>query len=147
MMSKVDKKNLPSAENRKKFDIIKTFEIFNKENMSILKNKIIEIILVEADNIFSIPKQKWFSDLGKPESLEINVISENRITNSQPTCYKNKKLFNVDFKKNNAAQISVFNDRRTYDLLSNTWKRHKMKQEKLNDKNNKSRLFGQLTRS
>ena len=92
----------------KKLDILKTFEIFNKENIGVLKDKIIEIILVEADNIFS----------------------------------NNKHLFTLDIKKNNAVQISVLNDRKTYDLLSSTWKRHKMKQEKLNDKNKKSRLFG-----
>ncbi|HSA06824.1 MAG TPA: hypothetical protein P5556_06570 [Candidatus Gastranaerophilales bacterium] len=91
----------------KRFDILRTFELFNKENMSILRDKIVEIILVEADNIFS----------------------------------KNKKIFDIDFKKDKSMQIAVFNDKQTYDLLSNTWKRHKMKSGNLNDKSDKSGIF------
>lgn len=93
----------------KKTDIFKTFEIFNKENISILKDKIVEIILVEADNIFLKATKK--------------------------------NMFELDFKKNNSVQVSVFNDKHAYDLLSNTWKRHKQKQLKTNDKNNKSGIF------
>jgi len=45
--------------------------------------------------IFSnMPKQGWFSDLGKSEEFEANVISENRIINSQPTCYN---IINKEF--------------------------------------------------
>jgi len=46
-----------------------------------------------------IPKQKWFSDLGKPQRLEESAISKNRITNSQPTCYNNQQLM-FEIKKN-----------------------------------------------
>lgn len=81
-----------------KFDIFKTFELFNKENMSILRDKIVEIILVEADNIFS---------------------------------KKNKKMFELDLKKNNSVQVTVMNDKGTFDLLSNTWKRYRTKQMEL----------------
>jgi|GEM_PF-3508681 len=95
-----------SSEKRKRLDILRTFEIFNRENIEIFKDKVIEIILVEADNIFS----------------------------------KNKKMFDVDIKKNKSVQISVYNDRHSYDLFSNTWKRQKIKQGKLNDKNNQSRI-------
>lgn len=95
---------------RKKLDILKTFEVFNKESISHLKDKIIEIIMIEADNIFS----------------------------------NNKKMFDVDLKENQSVQISVYNDNKTYDLLSNTWKRHKLKQEQLNDKNNQSGILDKL---
>lgn len=92
----------------KKLNILKTFEVFNKENINILKDKIVEIVLVEADNIFS------------------------KATG--------RNMFELDFKKNNSVQISVFNDKETFDLLSNTWKRHKQKQLKNNDKNNQIRI-------
>jgi len=74
----------------KKADIFKTFEIFNRETLSILRDRLVEIVLIETDNIFS---------------------------------KANKKLFEVDFKKNNSLQISVFNDKPMYDLLANTWRR------------------------
>ncbi|OGI03713.1 MAG: hypothetical protein A2Y25_08230 [Candidatus Melainabacteria bacterium GWF2_37_15] len=96
---------------KKSSDIYKTFEIFNKDNISILKDRLIEIILIEADNIFS---------------------------------RKNKNMFELDFKKNNSVQISVYNDKEMYDLLSNTWKRYKMKQIETNDKDNKSGIYNQL---
>lgn len=96
-MQKNSKKRQLIKSNRRKngkFDILKTFELFNKENINILKDTLIEIILIEADNIFA----------------------------------KNKNLFNLDIKNNKTMQISVFNDKNTYNLLSNTWKRHKEKQ-------------------
>ena len=96
---------------KKNTDIFKTFDVFNKDNISILKDRLIEIILIEADNIFS---------------------------------RKNKNMFELDFKKNNSVQISVYNDKETYDLLSNTWKRYRMKQIEDNDKDNKSGICNQL---
>lgn len=77
---------------KNKFDILKTFDIFNKDSLSVLRDKFIEIVMIEADNIFA-----------------------------------GKSLFNIDFKKDDTVQITVINDRRTYDLLSNTWQRHKKK--------------------
>ncbi len=112
-MNNANEHNLPvpnSPGKHKKFDIIRTFEVFNRENLAVLKDRIIEIILIEADNIFS----------------------------------NNKKIFDIDLRKNKSIQISVFNDKKTYDLLSNTWKRHKIKQGNLNDKSNQSRIFDQL---
>ena len=40
----------------------------------------------------AISQQGCFSDLGKPQESEENVISENRIANSHLTCYKNKNI-------------------------------------------------------
>lgn len=100
-MNKSTKYLAPYKKKSGKYDIIKTFEIFNRENISRLKDKLVEIILVEADNIFA----------------------------------KSEKVFDLDFKKNKSIQISVYNDKNTYDLLSNTWKRYKLKHGKLNDKN------------
>ena len=115
-MTKIVKKkpqSISKQRKNKKFDILRTFEKFNRENLGVFANRMVEIILVEADNIFS----------------------------------KNKKMFNLDFKKDKSIQISVVNDKKAYDLLSNTWKRHKMKQDKLNDKNNASSIFDQLSKS
>lgn len=92
---------------KRKFDILKTFEIFNKESLNVIKDKLIEIIMVESDNIFA-----------------------------------GRNLFDVDFKRDDSVQITVINDRNTYDLLSNTWKRHKKKLE--NEKNNKCKVHNQL---
>jgi len=45
-----------------------------------------------------ILKQRWFSDLEKYEMVEGDVISENRITNSQPTYYNNRPMKLLGFK-------------------------------------------------
>jgi hypothetical protein len=84
-MKKIKKKKKP-------VDIFKTFEIFNKESLTVLRDKLIDIVMLETDNIFA-----------------------------------RNNLFNVDFKKDNSVQITVINDRETYDLLSHTWQRHKKK--------------------
>ncbi len=98
---------------KRKFEILRTFEIFNRESLSVLKDKFIEIVLIETENIFS--------------KASIN-------------------LFNVDLKKDDSVQITVINDNRTYDLLSNTWKRfNKKKNNGINDEKNKNRkLYNKL---
>lgn len=87
------------------------------EALSILKDKFLEIVMIETENIFSS---------------------------------HNKNLFNIDFKKDDSVQITVINDRKTYDLLSNTWKRHNSR-EKINgiknEKNNTSNVYNQLNMS
>ena len=98
---------------KRKFDILKTFEIFNRESLSILKDKLIEIVMLETDIIFS-----------------------------------KTNLFNIDFKKDDSVQITVINDKKTYDLLSNTWKRHKKKINGLkNEENNQCKIYNQLNMS
>jgi len=100
---------------KKKFDIIKSFEIFNSEALSVIKDKIIEIVLIEAENIFS---------------------KHPAMTNS---------LFNVDMKKDNSFQVTIYNDKKTYDLLSNTWKRQKLRKLKAkNEENSKLQLPDKL---
>jgi len=100
---------------KRKFDILKTFEIFNLESLSILKDKFLEIVMLETENIFSSNKNSFF---------------------------------NIDFKKDESVQITVMNDRKTYDLLSNTWKRHKKKINGVkNEKNNQRNIYNQLNMS
>ena len=56
MMTKIVKKkpqSISKQRKNKKFDILKTFEKFNRENLGVFANRMVEIILVEADNIFS----------------------------------------------------------------------------------------------
>ena len=54
-------------------------------------NVYISLILKPCSSI-NISKQKGFSDLGKSQTIEGLVTSENRITNSYPTCYNNLPL-------------------------------------------------------
>ena len=102
---------------KRKLDIIKTFEIFNMEALSILKDKFLEIVMIETENIFSSHRNN---------------------------------LFNIDFKKDNSVQITVINDSKTYDLLSNTWKRHNSRKKIngiKNEKNNQRNVHNQLNLS
>lgn len=100
----------------KKTGILRTFEIFNRENFARIRDKIAKVILVETENIFA----------------------------------KNKKMFNIDLKKDNSPQITVFNDVETYNLLSNALKRQQMKSDivkriKSDDKNNESSIPDKLS--
>lgn len=79
---------------KKKFDIFKTFEIFNMSSLSVLKEKFLEIVMLETNNIFSNPNP-----------------------------------FSIAFKKDDSVQVTVINDEKTFDLLSNTWRRHKKRIE------------------
>jgi len=56
-------------------------EIFNQD-----------ILKTDFSQFVDMPKQKWFSDLEKPQKLEELIISESRITNSQIPCYKPVKV-------------------------------------------------------
>lgn len=97
----------------KKTGILRTFEIFNREHISQIKDKVIKIILVESENIFS----------------------------------KNRKLFNIDLKSDNSPQVTIFNDKETYHLLSGVLKRQKLKNGINNDKNHESSIFDKLSHS
>jgi len=77
---------------KKKFDIFKTFDIFDSEAISIIKERIIKFVLIEAENFF--------------------------ITKSN---------INAEFDKDEALQITVFNNPKVYNLLTNTWNRYKQK--------------------
>lgn len=81
-------------EKKKPFDILKTFDLFNREALAVIKNKFLEIIMVETDNVF--------------------------VKNQQ-------QMFNVDIKNDNTVQITILNDKKTYDLLSYAWHKHKRK--------------------
>ena len=90
------------AKKKKKFDILRTFEIFNKESLSVLKNRLLEIVLLETDNIFAgnVP-------------------------------------FTVDLKKDDKVQVTVINDKKTFDLLANTWRRQKKRMKTVQGTNNR----------
>jgi len=74
--------------------IEKTVEFYSGKqaeiNLELCKKcgRCIEVCKFDAVRDDFIPKQKWFSEGGKPEFFETSAISENSITNSQPTCYK-----------------------------------------------------------
>ena len=51
-----------------------------------------DMLLRQGDDLFYIPKQKGFSDLGKPKMIKENTTSENRNMNSLPTCHSKGKL-------------------------------------------------------
>jgi len=99
-----------------KFDILKTFEIFNRESLTILKDRFFEIVMLETENIFVKKRDTQ----------------------------KNCNLFDVDIKKDDSVQITITNDKGTYDLLSNTWQREKKKMvENLTNSQKKSRKESQ----
>jgi phospholipase C len=97
---------------KKNFNIFNTFDVFSCEAMSILKDKIIKFVLIEADNFF-IPKFKGTEQNRKKfmcpvftsfEQVESNIHAEN-----------------ID---ENTIYFSVLNNKRMYNLLTNSWRRY-----------------------
>lgn len=68
--------------NKKKFDIYKTFDVFNSESINSFKAKMLKIVFVEAENIF----------LNKASCIIADITNEN---NPYLTILNNRKIFNL----------------------------------------------------
>ncbi|OGI22971.1 MAG: hypothetical protein A2287_08940 [Candidatus Melainabacteria bacterium RIFOXYA12_FULL_32_12] len=66
---------------KKKYNIFKTFDMFNSEAMNIIKERLIKFVLIEADNF-----------MGKSHSVTTDISSDNSI---QLSILNNKKLYNL----------------------------------------------------
>ncbi len=73
---------------KKKFDIFRTFEIFNSEPVHFMSPDFVNMVLVETENFFM-----------------------------------SKSCLKTDLKRDNLFQISVFNNRKLFNILTEAWKR------------------------
>ncbi len=73
---------------KKKFDIFRTFEIFNSEPVDFMSPDFVNMVLVETEHFFM-----------------------------------SKSCLKTDLKRDNLFQISVFNNKRLFNLLTEAWKR------------------------
>ncbi len=77
-----------SKKKKRKFDIFRTFEIFNSEPVHFMNPDFVNMVLVETENFFM-----------------------------------SKSCLKTDLKRDNLFQISVFNNKKVFNLLTQTWKR------------------------
>ena len=91
----------------KKFNILKTFEIFNSESVSILKDKVVNLIFVETENFFIKYQNEGKSFLKK-------------IISSEPS-----SSIQTDLMDNDAVQLTVVGNKNVYNLLSFTLRKYK----------------------
>ncbi|MFH0702061.1 MAG: hypothetical protein V2B14_00780 [bacterium] len=101
---------------KKIFDIFKTFDIFNSEALSIIKDKIIKFILIET-NDFSSKKEKNFF-----------------ITKKFDNSFDAKSYIKTDIEKDEFIYFSVLNNKKCYNLLTNTWRKYEQKMKNENIK-------------
>ncbi|MDD3013185.1 MAG: hypothetical protein PHC34_05730 [Candidatus Gastranaerophilales bacterium] len=98
---------------KKKFNIFNTFDMYSCEAISIIKDKIIKFVLIEADNFF-ISKHQKGTDTFYP------VLIPSDITDS---------CINTEITNNDTIYFSVLNNKRMYTLLSKSWRRYKSRLE------------------
>ena len=93
----------------KKFNILKTFDIFNSEAISILKDKIINLIFIETENFFIKDKNEKKQFLSK-------IIDDNK---------ENSGIINANTNQDDSIQLSIIGTEKVYNLLSYTLNKYK----------------------
>ncbi len=96
---------------KKRFDIFKTFEIFNSEAASVIKESIIRFVLVEAENFF-ITKSCLKTNIMKDESVNFSIINNQKIYNLLSTVWKKyqKKDENEAFRNRNDINVRLLEE-------------------------------------
>lgn len=62
----------------KKFDIIRTFEIFNAETMNVIRERIIKFVLIEAENFFA-KKTAVTAEITTDDSICFSVLNNEKV--------------------------------------------------------------------
>ena len=81
-----------SNKKTKKFDIYKTFEIFNRLLINVIKDEIIKFVLVETDGFLA-----------------------------------SSSYVQADINKNDVVQLSILNNQKLYNIITNSWSRYQQK--------------------
>lgn len=97
----------------KKFNIFKTFEIFNSEAFSILKERIINLVFIETENFF-------ITGINESKSFLTKILDNNKEASS---------YIGSDIRKDNSIQLSVVGNRKVYNLLNMTLRKCKKLEE------------------
>lgn len=92
--------------------------MFSCEAISILKDKIIKFVFIEADNFFISKLQNNTDIFGQKILCPVPVSSD--ITDS---------CINTEIANNDTIYFSVLNNKRMYNLLTNSWRRYKSRLE------------------
>lgn len=88
---------------KRKFDILKTFDIFHSEVLSIIKENLIKFVHVETDNFF-LAGSAIKAELLKNKDFQVSVINNKNIYNllTQAWLKQNKVTHNkkIEYENN-----------------------------------------------
>jgi len=87
-----------SVLNKNKFDISKTFDIFNSDTVNVLKDKLVKLVFVEAENIF-LNKSCIMADISSENNTYLTVLNNHKVFNLLNNYIKkqNKKNDNENY--------------------------------------------------
>lgn len=74
----------------KRFDIFKTFEIFEQASLSVIRETIIRLVFIETENFF-INKPELTFEKTKDNNAQITVINNKRVYNLLSSAMKRKE--------------------------------------------------------
>lgn len=63
---------------KNKFDVSKTFDIFNSETISRFREKLVKLVFVEAENVF-FGKSSLITDISNEDNPYITVINNHKV--------------------------------------------------------------------
>jgi len=75
---------------KKKFNIFKTFDIFNSEAMNVIKERIIKFVLIEADN-FMGKSSSVTTDVGQDDSVQVTVVNNPKMYHLLSNTWRRKQ--------------------------------------------------------
>lgn len=84
---------------KKKFDIFKTFEIFNSEALSIIKQRILKFVLIEADNMPD-KQTSITAEIDKNNDVQLSILNNTKFYNLLSCTWhkRQQKLNNENIK-------------------------------------------------
>lgn len=74
----------------KRFDIFKTFDIFEQVSLSVIRETIIRLVFVETDNLFANKTELTFEKT-KDNNAQLTVINNKRVYNLLSSAMKRKE--------------------------------------------------------
>lgn len=85
-----------------KFDVMHTFEVFNSETINLVKEKIIKLVFIEAENFF-LNKSSVVADISGNHSVYLTIVNNKKLFTLINNSLKNvqKKIKN----ENNNSRI------------------------------------------
>jgi hypothetical protein len=74
----------------KKWDILKTFEIFNSEAIGVIRERIVKFVLIEAENFFA-GKSSISTSIKSDESAQITVVNNQKLYNLLDSTWRKRQ--------------------------------------------------------
>lgn len=73
-----------------KFDIFKTFDKFTSDSMSLLRDVIVNFVLIESENFF-LNKSKMDANIYDEKIVQVNIYQNNKLYNFLTNSWNRKR--------------------------------------------------------